>query len=228
MKLIKNTLRVVCAILVILSLLSSCKKSSPPPTSSSNTSNNAAPYPYGGATNPYYTCITYTAVSSDTNYIPHHKYNSWDYCSGSLNVADWTSYILADTTSNDTVYFTQSFDFNTVHAPQQHYHIKTMIDPSGNYYSVGSFVAHTATYTAKFICPSAINGDTLFKDQASGDYVKLINNDDNYMPDATTILPHSYHIEYGVNNSGKYNLYYKKGIGLLLVFGDPVAHATIH
>lgn len=148
-------------------------------------------------------CMLYKTLSADTNYIPHHRNNVWDYCSGDVNRADYDARITWDTVIGNSLYFDRVFHTSSSHAMNPYYPERWRLDPAGNYYRMTYWSAYKDTLL--LIKPSASDGDTLWLSPL----VILINKNET-----VESIPGCYHVV--EKNSGYDNHhYYKKGLGEL-------------
>lgn len=167
-------------------------------------------------------CELYTTISADTNYIPHKKNNSWDFCSGSDMIAGWRAVVTQDTIINNRVSFEITYDWNTQH-PMGPTHIveKMFIDSIGNYYS------NTVSDTLLLIDINAVNGDTIYNNPITHTKVVLVNNSE-----IIGSLSNCYHsrVLYPYPNGTTRDYYFKKGIGPVLMYSYSfkLYQATIH
>lgn len=186
-------------------LLNACKKKKEPET--------PEPAPYH--------CTLYTTVSTDTNYIPHKKNSSWNYCPGTINMADWNVTISRDTVIGAYSYFDKMYHTNSSHAGTPNYSEKYRIDGLGNYYRIDESYWSTYVDTLLIIKVNAANGDTIYNNPLTHNKVILINR--NEAVGSLTACYHTLEI-YGANQR---HHYYKKGLGELYFNGFTLSNAII-
>lgn len=169
-----------------------------------------------------YCADLYTSVSTDTNYIPHKKNNTWTYCKSDDS---FSTSVYVDTTKAGKIYFEYAVNYGqTAHNPIgcicDFY--KIFIDSSGNYFSLRNEYTYL-TDTLKIIDLNAVNGDTIFKSKISPHYVFLVNKNDTFES-----ITNCYHIKIAFpeyNRSVEY--YYKKGIGIVNYNGSKLINAHL-
>lgn len=170
---------------------------------------------------PYNYCQFYSKISSDTSYIPHKKKNSWAYCSGDINYAGWNAGISLDTIINNQVYFDRTYYTNSSHAPYSYVINKSIIDSSGNYFSITNQSGYFDTLL--LIKPNALNGDTIYNNQFT--HVKIVLKNNNETVGTVTNCYHSLVI---YPNGFSENHFFKKGIGELYYCGFKLYEAKIN
>ncbi len=163
-------------------------------------------------------CKLYTTVSTDTDYIPHHRDNRWGYCSGDVNMAGYDATVTWDSVIGTSLYFDRLFHTNSSHAPSAYYPERWRMDSVGNYYRMTYWNEYKDTLL--LIKPSASNGDTLYRDATKHLRVILINKNET-----VETIPGCYH----VLEQGDYEAhhYYKKGIGELYFKAFTLSNAII-
>lgn len=160
-------------------------------------------------------CKLITIFSTDTNYIPHKKNNSWYYCSGYIAIAPKIGMVVYDTIIQNITYFniTYTDPSNIVSSWTDRY----FIDSVGKYYST-SLNHYVGNYldTLLLINPHASIGDTIFNDTSAKIKVVLIDNNETVQN-----VPNCYHIKIINNNasSSVSQYYFKKGVGSLFYHG---------
>jgi hypothetical protein len=164
-------------------------------------------------------CPLYNTVSTDTNYIPHHRNNLWAYCSDDINRAGYSATIKWDSVIGTSLYFDRLFHTSSSHAPSPYYPERWRIDSQGNYYRMTYWKQYTDTLL--LIKPSASNGDTLYSNAAKTFNVILINKNET-----VENIPGCYHVL--EQNGYEAHHYYKKGIGELYFNGFTLSNAVIH
>lgn len=200
---------------ICISFLSfySCKKTEKTPSEAPSDTHNYWPSTYNpNASNSW--CKLVTSVSSDTNFIPHKKNNTWSYCSSYGNVADRNGTVIKDTFYQNKYYFEILFNFPTSHpSGPTGWLDKYVIDSLGRYYYSSSLNNYIDTIL--LIDPHAINGDTIYNNISSNVKVVLINK-----ADTVSSFLDCYHIRIiRPNYSYPDNHYYKKGLGDLFYMG---------
>lgn len=190
----------LCLLLVLL--LAACKKKEEPPSEPLTSS----------------PCPLYTTVSPDTNYIPHHRDNRWDYCSTDINMAGYDATIKWDSVIGKSFYFDRLFHTSSSHAANPYYPERWRVDSVGNYYRMTYWNQYKDTLL--LIKPSAVNGDTLYTNTAKNLRVILINKSET-----VENIPGCYHVL--EQNGYETHHYYKKGIGELYFNGFILSHAVI-
>lgn len=163
-------------------------------------------------------CRLFTTVSSDTNYIPHHKYNRWHYCMKDPGRADWDASVPWDSTIGNSLYFDRLFHTISSHVSSPYYPERWRIDSAGNYYRMTYWSEYKDTVL--LIKPAATNGDTIFLNMKKHLYVILINKNET-----VENIPGCYHVIESQDGTDSHH-YYKKGIGELY-FGPFILSSAI-
>lgn len=81
-------------------------------------------------------CPLYSAVSADTNYIPHKKNSSWQYNCPRDGMAGWSASVILDTIINNKIIIDRLFHTESPHVFYRNLVYRTMIDSLGNYYQM--------------------------------------------------------------------------------------------
>lgn len=197
--------------LMAIVLMNACKKKKEESASQALTTGQSTSSGSTGSTTSSgpVSCILYTTVSPDPNYIPHRKNNAWNYCSGSSSVG-FMAYIVKDTLINNRVCFDVKHEPTSSQVAGGRYTEKWFIDPAGSYYQLNM---RTSGYqdTILMIKPGASNGDTLYKYAPNQVKVVLINKNET-----VGTLSGCYHVRQ-IQFNDTTDRYFKIGIGELYV-----------
>lgn len=163
----------------------------------------------------------YNIVSTDTNYIPHKKNNGWNYCSGNIDMAGYTSGVILDTIIQNKIIFDRLFHTDSQHTIHANSVCRVMIDSTGNYYQMTDYPYFTDTLL--LINPSAQNGDTIYFNSLINLKVVLINKNETLEG-----ITDCYHSRVISPNYVSTDYYFKKGIGQLFYGQFKLESATIN
>jgi hypothetical protein len=161
-------------------------------------------------------CRLITTFSSDTNYIPHKKNNTWYYCSGYTVIAPKLGLVVYDTIIQNVTYFNITFTDPSNNVPS--WTDRYFIDSLGRYYSVSlNQYSGNCLDTLLLINPLSSNGDTIYNKSSASIKVVLINKNETVQN-----IPNCYHISVINPSSANYTAiqyYFKKGVGSLFYHG---------
>ena len=183
---------------------------------------DSAPAPVQVTTNPssLKTCNFQPAISYDTNYIPHKLNSKWGYCFCNPSICyDWVATIIKDSTYSKGSNFT--IKYSPYDPPHGNMIESVRIDSNGVYHSLMLYAGPgNGLDTVIIIDPRANNGDTIYKNYVKDVYTILIDKNATYLLNNNTQITNCYRINIvcPLKNT-TINNYYRKGIGLLNVYG---------